>query len=563
MKIIKEDLYAYVLVLLISLIFVSDIFLTNKQFASFDSPFHITNIAQFYNVLQQGEFPVRWMGGFANYGLPIPLIAHQLTSYLGAFITFVTHNPLTSYHILILVGITCSNLFYYQFLRLYVSSRYAFIGTFLFNFTIYRVINIYVRGAMPEVFSSMFLPLILLCIYHAFVRQKSWALIGLLVSFFLLTLNHPMMLLIYSFIIFPYFLYVICVDEKGSVISSISYASLIKKCTVFGFVVVIGVGMAAYYILPLTLEIKYFYYGLTKNHLTPGNYLTITNAIPALPYFTDKEIFPRGHTIGLGIVESVTLLIGAIFVMYTYIVQKKKTFSLLAFSIVVSLVLLFFTSRFSAIFYEHITPLSNIQFPWRILSALTFFPPLILAHLLYTFKKDVFLPIIIFIIAVISFPQLYGKNYVAMPLSSYYFTTYNVHSIMMNTIWTGKTEEYPVEPQKGAIIEGKGVIQTRVEKNNTRTYTVTARTPVRMVDHTFYFPGWTVAVDGKTVPIEYQDPEYRGVMTYNVPEGNHTVTVSYQNTKIRWVASLLSCIFGVFFIVVCIFRQKIVSLYIR
>ncbi len=556
MKIIKGELYAYLLILLISLVFVSDIFLTNTQFASFDSPFHITNIAQFYKVIASGEFPVRWMDGFANYGLPIPLVAHQLTSYLGAFITFLTLNPLTSYHVLIFIGIFFSNLFYYQFLRIYVKSQYAFLGTFLFNFTIYRIINIYVRGAMPEVFSSIFLPLILFCVYHTFVKKSVAAAVGLVLSFFLLALNHPMMLLIYSFILFPYFLYVLLWDIDGK-LRGLILPSLVKKILIFGVLLIIGIGMASYYIIPLNLEIKYFYYGLTKNHLTLGNYLSLKNAVPSLPYFTDQDIFPRGHTIGLGIIETITLILGFFYAVYKFLIEKKKEVSILEFSIGVSMIVLFFISQFSTIFYEHIAMLSNIQFQWRMLSALTFFPPLILAYLVSKLKKDYILPVIIFLICIIAFPQLYGKNYTKNPLSSYYFTTHNVHSIMMNTIWTGKTDDYPVEKQKIGTISGIGTLSNIVVMNETRSYTVSAESPMRMVDYTFYFPGWTVTIDGQKSSIEYQDPEYRGVITYNVPAGEHTVRLWYENTKVRQLATYLSFFFGFIFVLLIVMRKKL------
>jgi len=53
----------------------------------------------------------------------------------------------------------------------------------------------------------------------------------------------------------------------------------------------------------------------------------------------------------------------------------------------------------------------------------------------------------------------------------------------------------------------------------------------RMIDYTFYFPGWKVFVDNKEVPIEFQDPKYRGVITYGVPSGKHTILLKFTNTK--------------------------------
>ena len=158
MKFVKLDYFFSFLILIISLLFVLEFFLFPGRPANFDSHFHITNIAQFSKIIGSGELPVIWMNNFANYGIPMGIFAHQLTNYLGGVITFVTHDPTTSYNILVFIAIFLSNLFLYLFLRFYFSPLASFLGTFMFSFTPYRIFNIYVRGAMPEVFASIFLP---------------------------------------------------------------------------------------------------------------------------------------------------------------------------------------------------------------------------------------------------------------------------------------------------------------------------------------------------------------------------------------------------------------------
>ncbi len=54
----------------------------------------------------------------------------------------------------------------------------------------------------------------------------------------------------------------------------------------------------------------------------------------------------------------------------------------------------------------------------------------------------------------------------------------------------------------------------------------------------FFFPGWAAAVDGQAVTITPSDPE--GLITFPVPEGEHTVTVSWQSTPLRSALTFLS-----------------------
>ena len=82
----KSELIAILFILIISFIFASDLFINRGTPASFDEPTHLANIAQFYRAVLEGNLPARWGDGFGNYGMPIPLIAQQTTSYLGAFL---------------------------------------------------------------------------------------------------------------------------------------------------------------------------------------------------------------------------------------------------------------------------------------------------------------------------------------------------------------------------------------------------------------------------------------------------------------------------------------------
>jgi hypothetical protein len=138
------------------------------------------------------------------------------------------------------------------------------------------------------------------------------------------------------------------------------------------------------------------------------------------------------------------------------------------------------------------------------------------------------------------FPQLYGKNYTLYSESKYYFTNENLHGNIMNTIWTGPTQDYPVKKEKPEIIEGKGIITSKYAQNSLRKYGVNAETNIRMVDYTFFFPGWRTYVDGKETEIQFQDPAYRGVITYNVPKGEHEVIVKFTDTKVRFIGKLIS-----------------------
>lgn len=542
----KEILYL-ILLFIIAIIFSLDLFVNRGQPATFDGRTHLTNMAMFYQSIKQGDFPVAWTDGFANYGMPLGLLAQQTTSYLGALFNFIVNDIVLSFNLVVLLGSFLSTFFFYIFLRLYFNPETAFLGAFFFNFAPYRIFNIYIRGALPEFFAAVFIPLILIG-SHFLLRQKN--LTGFFIIVFsaaFLILTHPFIFVIGGFVFIPFI-----------ILNLINSKEKIKMSFIIFLSFVLAIGISSYYFLPLSYERKYFYYGLAKTHLAANHFLNWKNyLIENWPYFYKGDIFTRGHLPIAGFWETLILIVGFTILLIRFFKNSLKINSLLFYSTVSCLLTIFLSTKWAAPVYQKINLLSEIQHPWRLLSAFIFFPPIILACLNEKINKKIFFYLIIIVICFTRFPQLYGKNYTFYPESYYFFTKENLHGNILNTVWTGPTEDYPVKNKKGEIIEGKGKILKSFIKNSERKYSVTAKDRVRMADYTFYFPGWHVFVDGKETEIQFQDPAYRGVITYYLPPGQHQVLVKFTDTKIRLLGKIITSTSLLIFFLVFIFKKKL------
>jgi len=71
-------------------------------------------------------------------------------------------------------------------------------------------------------------------------------------------------------------------------------------------------------------------------------------------------------------------------------------------------------------------------------------------------------------------------------------------------------------------------------------FKISSQEEVRFIDNTIYFPGWRVLIDGQATEIQFQDPNYRGLITVNIPQGEHKVEVIFRRTKVRLIAELIS-----------------------
>ncbi len=551
----KVDCIAVVLLILSSIVFLLDTLLYQNQPANMDGTSHITNIAIFHNALSQGDLPVRWTDGFANYGLPVGSFIQQITSYLGAFLTFFTHNVVVSFNLVYVIATVLSVLLFYGFLRLHFNSWPSFVGAFLFNFAPYRIINLYIRGAIPEYFSSVFFVAILIFIHLLLKKKTWWAYLGVSFAVLGMILSHPMNMLTGAFFIVPYTLYLLF-QEKNKLQS---FVLLVTSG-------LLGILLSSYYLLPLLKDIQYFFYGSGTNHYTYGSTLNLKSFLdPQWYYFITErnEILSRGHFIKTGAIEFLLLVAGFVTMILNKV--KKIKFDLFDIFILVGVVTLFFTTILAQPIYESVDFLSNIQFPWRMLSTFIFIPPFIAAYFISKLdKKNWNIVLGLLLIVCISwnrFAEVYGKNFTFFPQEYYYFTVDNLHSSNMNTIWTTKTTEYPVHKnEKVAVLEGDAVLQDLVVKNSERTYKIASENKVRMIDYTFYYPGWKVFVDGEEILIEFQDINNRGVITYWLPAGEHSVKVIFTNTKTVLLANSLTLLGVGVVVLTTLFRKKIQTL---
>lgn len=562
-KMKKNDILSFLFIFLISAISVFDLFTNIGRPVTFDGPTHMADIAGYSQALMSGDFPVFWLDRFGNYGMPVGFFSHQLPLTIAGVVDIGVHNPVFVYSVFFFLGIFLTNCTFYAFLRIYFSRYASLAGIMLLTFSAYRITNIYIRGDLPETFSGIFLGLILLGAYYLIIKNKLWAFFLIALSYFCLAITHPMMLLTYSFLIFPYLLFLLLTKNGATTIkgirANISVQS-VKQLAIFIFAIFLGVGMGLYFILPLFLETKYLYFGLEKNHLSP-QFLSWKNFFGEnWFYFYNTDIAPRGQFIQIGIIECASVILGCMWVLTTLFKKGLQgILSLPGVTVLSALLILFLTSVLAIPFYQHISVLTDVQFPWRFLSLFIFLPPIFIAAFFQKARSVVLVFLFILLVGLVRFPQIYGKNYTNYPVQSYYFTKYNLFPIFMNTIWTGKTEDYPVEKTKIGIISGTGKITATTIRNSSRLYVLNAQTPLRVVDYTFYFPGWHVYVDGKDTLIEFQDPQYRGVITYAIPAGQHNIRVVLQDTTIQKFGKILSVLFIGLFALVFIFRKKVFS----
>ncbi len=92
--------------------------------------------------------------------------------------------------------------------------------------------------------------------------------------------------------------------------------------------------------------------------------------------------------------------------------------------------------------------------------------------------------------------------------------------------------------QRAAIATGAGRIISQGATANTATARVEAQGDVRLRFYTYYFPGWQATVDGRPVELAPEPPN--GLITLDVPPGEHLVQLRFGPTPLRRLAAAIT-----------------------
>lgn len=490
-----------------------------------DGKDHAARIANFYESLSEGNIIPRWAGNLNwGYGHPVMMFLYPLPSYIASAFHAIGFSFADSVKLVFGFGFAASVFSMYLFSSIVFGVEAGILASILYGFAPYRFVDLYVRGAIGEHVAFIFLPLILLGLYRSSILLTAVSMAGLLLSHNAVSL---MMLPIIG--LFMVYLMIFEVKRKWVFVFT-SLSGLF-----FGFV------LSAFFWLPAFMEGKYTLRDIvTKGEFT-SRFVNLVDFInPAWGYGTANEI---SKFFG---VSQLLVLLFAIFLL-RFMERSKKAFVIGGLSGIV--VFIVFMTNFAAPIWQAITILQKFQFPWRLLHMTTFIVPLIGAVVISQIDKKwrVRVVVILSSLAIISTINMWhAKDYVLIP-DSIFTGVYNgtTDTGESSPIWSVRFMETkakaPIE-----VISGKDVSLSIGARNSTRhVYRISSSTPVKLVENTLYFPNWQVFVDKTRVPVEFQNPTYRGLLTFDVPEGVHDIEIIFSDTKLRKFSNWIS-IAGIF-----------------
>lgn len=543
----KKELFLVVLLSLLPFIF---IFSTNSFFYTQDGWTHLARAGGFYKALLDGQLPVRWAGDL-NYGYGMPLFnfVFQMPYLIMSLFIFLGTGLVTALKLTTLISFVFSGIFMYLFAReFFKDEKKAVLVAVFYQFFPFHLVDMLVRGSIGEMFAFTFLPLVLYGVVLCIKKLSLRALVYIVLGTAGLVLSHL---------------------ATGAVFLAIAGIFIIlfsesrKKTFIALSSMVVGLGLSAYYWMPAVIDHKYTYGSLFAKDLYASHFVPFINFF--IPNFFNSPNLRTGDVpIQVGLFHSIGVLI-ALWIFFVAKKTKEIDKKLLLFCFTILIVAFFIMQPVSLFVWQNVPLFEQFQFPWRFLGVVGFAMSLLAVSFLALpfFKKQlVFVGLLFLVVGSTAwywYPQLGFRtvnenDYWTYPLDTTYFGETNL-------VWSaGPASSYP--KKRIEIIDGQAEISNIQKKSNVHTYTITAKGNARIVDHTQYFPGWEVLVDGQSVPIQFQDPSHRGEITYAVSQGIHKVRMQFGETKTRFIADVISIV-SLFFLIFLMLLKNITNKFLK
>jgi hypothetical protein len=532
-------------------------------FGAHDAPHTIFFLTEFDAALRDGVWYPGWATDQAlGYGYPTFVLYPPLAYYTAEGFHLLGLTKVAAIKCTWALATLGSGLAMYAFARQIMGRKRGFLAAVVYLYVPYHLVDIYVRAALAEYSAFVWMPLALLA-FHRLIEEvtaRRLALAALALGALWLTHN-PTGLLFTPFLA-AYVLFRLLVAYVGPPTNPgrLGLPAALRPAGAALAAALLGLGIAAALVLPNLFERDYINqeqwvragYDYALHFLRPADLLSSSwGYAPGTPGTEGAMSFQLG---------AVPLILAAVATLASFRRPARERALILAFALSTALVL-FFMLPISAPLWEALPLASLVQFPWRLLalSAVTlallsgFAPRPSKAGARITAPHA---PILILaLVALLGSAAYTVPKYTPIPASaespllSIEFEL-NYTDMRGMTAWTREmpdtsplVEQYlSGQPLVTAEVLAPGATLTMLHAGGASDEVrVTSPQGTALRFYTYYFPGWRVFIDGARLPdsaLRAETPY--GLITVDVPPGEHTVLLRWGDTPLRLTAKILT-----------------------
>lgn len=528
--------YFVLLILLFSLPAVWALFVPGYYGASDD--LHIAWLSEMDKLIKLGQIPPRYVPDLSfGFGYPLFNFVYPLPFYIGEVFHLVGFSLVDSIKAVFLISVPLSGIGMFLLLKeLNIKISWAFLGALIYIYTPYRATDLYVRGAIGEVMSFIFLPLLVLALIKILRTKEgiNWLFVSIGgLTFSLLILSHN----ITTYMFLPFLallsLIVILVDRE----------QLLNKLIGLVMLGLLGLSISSYFWLPALIDSNLLKYDTVFNFV--DHFPTLKQLVT--PFWGYGASVPGpydGMSFFLGIMPLI-ILIGSILL----IIFKWRKIAFFDRAIIIwvylSLIIAMFMMNFrSAFFWSNLPLLPYFQFPWRFLTMTTFLIPVLVIS--FQNLKWRWLPYLFCLILLATTVYMFRPQDFLGRTDQYFLKKY-IPSPIVDSEYLKQQEEYlrlPKDLEKrpdqlySRVFPMNPSIKVMEQSDLDASIKTATTTALRLNYNKYNFPGWFAKIDGRQVPI-YSGKPFSQV-TVNVPGGMHVVDIYFKETNFKRVLDWIS-----------------------
>jgi len=395
---------------------------------------------------------------------------------------------------------------------------------------------------LNEFWAFVFFPLILWSSFKLIKtgKQKYLVLLGLFLA--LLFTTHMLMTMIFL-PVFGVFCLFYLIQSKNRT----AYLQVL-------FGIFLGVGLAAFYLLPLFFERKYAHFEtLLMGYFDyRQHFVNLKDLFFSMEWGYGSSGFPAELlNLSVGIIQWVVGLVVVLYLAFKNI-KTKPTTALLALLIFgMALFSIFMIHMRSSFIWSMLPPLIYLQFPWRFLSISTLLLALLVGIAVKLSSKGYILGIALVIVSMLTYSGFFvAKEWYQIGDSEKFsgasWDKQQTISIFDYLPIYATLPPWQRAPQLPEVLEGSAdfVSYDKFSKSQRGVVAVSQNALLRAP--IFDFPGMTVYVDGQVVKHlnnDCRDQRYcLGLVTFEVAKGTHSIEIILEDTPPRTIGNLISVV---------------------
>lgn len=558
----KNRIIDYIIILVFAIVISIPLMSADFNIYGDDGIQHIARLMGTYQTITEGEFPPVIMSNFCNgFGYSWNIFYSPFTAYLPLIFSICTNSFELMLKLFIILVAFLSGIAMYEFVKKVSKNRYAgLLAAAIYVFAPYRLTDTYMRVAISELASFIFIPITFLGMYNIFNSEEKS-----IKSSLMLTLGAVGLIITHTVI--TMYVAIFCFIYLLLNIKSLKDKQVLKA---LGLNILLIILLSSFFIIPL-LE---HYLSADYEVFVPGRMERTSELIrnkvePLDLVYTEDNQF----CFEIGLVTT----IGIVLTLLAFNKVEKRNRKIYWFSFVAGIVYIIMSLKFFP--FENLPSiLKMIQFTFRLLEFSTFFLAFFAAYNYslviknFNMRDVVILSIVAFLLIVplkknLNFEKRWSED-MLWPAVGVNDNTKRVHAGCATFEYLPSKAFENLDylkhrEDKVYVLEGDATISNEEKNGTNMTFEIESiEDNVKLELPYIYYLGYTVEIindNGETKELETYESG-NGFVAFDVSAANvGTVTVKYTGTvlmKISYAISAITFVGIVVWLVVSKIREK-------